>query len=228
MNEPLDVASLWTLFEQVMEGWGPEWRIESLLTNPENAGPPWPPGETPARRAEALRPSAASEAGRSFAWAFPLSLLSGLGGGLAREVAKSLAGPKEHRESSAAGWLWRGIGGGFGLVPLIAGLWGLFGGRKQQELPELARYVLPPPVRVAAAYQEGSRNPWVGEVNYDERSRPRAAGLSTGSDAGPRQVVVQVNALDTQSFLDRSDEIALAVRRAMLNMNPLNDVVADL
>jgi hypothetical protein len=68
----------------------------------------------------------------------------------------------------------------------------------------------------------------VGEVNYDERSRPRAAGLSTGSDAGPRQVVVQVNALDTQSFLDRSDEIALAVRRAMLNMNPLNDVVADL
>jgi hypothetical protein len=39
---------------------------------------------------------------------------------------------------------------------------------------------------------------------------------------------VNVNAMDSQSFMDRSDDIASAVRAAMLNMHPINDVVADL
>jgi hypothetical protein len=39
---------------------------------------------------------------------------------------------------------------------------------------------------------------------------------------------VQVQAIDSQSFLDHSDEIARAVRQAMLNMNSINDVVTDL
>ena len=33
---------------------------------------------------------------------------------------------------------------------------------------------------------------------------------------------------DTQSFMDRSNDIALAVRDAMLNLNSINDVVNDL
>jgi hypothetical protein len=50
---------------------------------------------------------------------------------------------------------------------------------------------------------------------------------STQSSAAP-QITVNVNAMDSQSFMDRSDDIASAVRAAMLNMHPINDVVADL
>lgn len=228
MNEPLELASLWSLFEQVWEGGGLEWRRESWFASPAttlSAGPRWEPPVRP----EEVRPvSGVNAAGRWSAWVLPLLSSPGLGGGIAQNLAKSLVPSNEPTDNRSAGWFWKGIAGGLGFAPLLAGLWGLFGGRKQPELPELTRYVLPTPVRIAAAYQEGSRTPWVGEVSYDERSRPRAAGLSLGSDRGPQQVVVQVNALDTQSFLDRSDEIALAVRRAMLNMNPLNDVVAEL
>ena len=41
-------------------------------------------------------------------------------------------------------------------------------------------------------------------------------------------ISIQVNAMDSRSFLDHSHDIALAVRDAMLNMNALNDVVNDL
>jgi hypothetical protein len=41
-------------------------------------------------------------------------------------------------------------------------------------------------------------------------------------------VVVNVNALDTQSFLDRSSDIARAVRDAMLHMHPINDMIGEL
>jgi hypothetical protein len=49
----------------------------------------------------------------------------------------------------------------------------------------------------------------------------------TQSNAAP-QITVNVSAMDSQSFMDRSDDIASAVRAAMLNMHPINDVVADL
>jgi hypothetical protein len=34
--------------------------------------------------------------------------------------------------------------------------------------------------------------------------------------------------MDSQSFLDHSDDIASAVKQAMLNMNSINDVVTSL
>ena len=43
-----------------------------------------------------------------------------------------------------------------------------------------------------------------------------------------QQITVQVQAMDSQSFLDHSDDIAQAVRQAMLNMNSINDVVTNL
>ena len=42
------------------------------------------------------------------------------------------------------------------------------------------------------------------------------------------QITVNVNAMDSQSFMDHSTDIANAVREAMLNMHPINDVVANL
>jgi hypothetical protein len=45
--------------------------------------------------------------------------------------------------------------------------------------------------------------------------------------SGP-QISIQVNALDSRSFMDHSYEIAQAVRQAMLDSHSLNDVVSDL
>ena len=43
------------------------------------------------------------------------------------------------------------------------------------------------------------------------------------------QITVNVSAMDSQSFLDHSTDISEAlVREAMLNMHPINDVVASL
>ncbi|MGI8990140.1 MAG: hypothetical protein ACR2I2_11230 [Bryobacteraceae bacterium] len=49
----------------------------------------------------------------------------------------------------------------------------------------------------------------------------------SGQDAAP-QITIQVQAMDSRSFLDHSHDIAQAVREAMLNMHALNDVVNDL
>jgi hypothetical protein len=39
---------------------------------------------------------------------------------------------------------------------------------------------------------------------------------------------VQVQAMDSRSFMDHSHDIATAVREAVLNMHSLNDVISDL
>ena len=62
-----------------------------------------------------------------------------------------------------------------------------------------------------------------------------APGGELGSNGGrgglygaPTQVTVQVQAMDSRSFLDHSEEIARAVRQAMLNSHGINDVVTEL
>ncbi len=50
----------------------------------------------------------------------------------------------------------------------------------------------------------------------------------TGAGRPTTQVTVNVQAMDSRSFLDRSHDIAQAVREAMLNMHSINDVVNDL
>ena len=54
-----------------------------------------------------------------------------------------------------------------------------------------------------------------------------AAGSVSATGAAP-QITVNVQAMDARSFLDRSNDIAAAVRDAMLNMNSINDVVNEL
>ena len=51
---------------------------------------------------------------------------------------------------------------------------------------------------------------------------------SQGQQSMSQQITVNVNAMDSQSFMDRSSDIADAVREAMLNMHPINSVVASL
>ena len=61
-----------------------------------------------------------------------------------------------------------------------------------------------------------------GRSEWIKRKVERARPVST---AAPSQITVQVQAMDSQSFLDHSSDIALAVRQAMLQSSVLNDVI---
>jgi hypothetical protein len=116
---------------------------------------------------------------------------------------------------------------GFGIGSLIGGLVGLFSGGSDAP-PPLVKYALPAAVNIAAAESGGQ----ITTADYDQMGLPRAyapagVGRSGAVQQGP-QITVNVQAMDARSFLDRSGDIAMAVRDAMLNLNSINDVVNDL
>jgi hypothetical protein len=127
------------------------------------------------------------------------------------------------------------LGSGLGIIPLISSIAGLFGGGSSDSAPTLTKYAAPPSVNVDLADTPGANNgisSFPGVV-YGQNGLPQAAPQSqnsTASSSSPssQQVTVQVNAMDSQSFMDHSYEIAQAVRSAMLNMSSINDVVSDL
>jgi hypothetical protein len=148
---------------------------------------------------------------------------------------------------------------GFGMVPLVSELLGLFGGGGSTAPAPLVKYAMPAAINFEAADSgSGSSN-----ADTDQFGMPRAysaggAGGSTpasasigatsgtpgntatqtnnsgkgssgtGAPSAPPQITVNVQAMDARSFLDRSTDIAAAVRDAMLNLNSINDVVNDL
>ena len=115
---------------------------------------------------------------------------------------------------------------GFGLAPLISGLVSLFSGGSPAAPAPLVKYALPAAVSFQAAESQGQ----VTGLDYDQTGMARSygpAGASGGSSAAPA-ITVNVQAMDARSFMDRSNDIALAVRDAMLNLNAINDVVNDL
>lgn len=120
-------------------------------------------------------------------------------------------------ESAASSFL----GGGLSLSPLIGGLLSLFGGGSQTAAPPTP-FLLPAPVQSQAGLTSGAPGQ-ITPVSYGESGQPRVQT----SGAAP-QVTIQVNAMDSQSFLDHSDQIAMAVKQAILNSNSLNDVIAEL
>jgi hypothetical protein len=108
---------------------------------------------------------------------------------------------------------------GLGISPLISGLVSLFGGGGDASTPPpLNVYTAPASLHFEGDVHRGANaTDWSGS---DVTTAPAAATT--------QQITVQVNAIDSQSFLDHSQDIARAVRQAMLNSNSLNDVVSDL
>lgn len=134
-------------------------------------------------------------------------------------TSKSSSGPSVAGtvESAASSFL----GGGLtSLSPLIGGLLSLFGG-DSQTVTAPTRFMLPLPVQSEAGLTANAPGQVV-PVSYGETGQPRAQAASTP------QVTVQVNAMDSQSFLDHSDDIAMAVKRAILNSSSLNDAISGL
>jgi hypothetical protein len=121
-------------------------------------------------------------------------------------------------ESAASSFLGGGLSS---LSPLIGGLLSLFGGGGQT-LAAPSPFMLPAPVQSQAGLTASAPGQ-VSPVSYGETGQPRAQ-----SAGGSAQVTIQVNALDSQSFIDHSDDIANAVKQAILNSNSLNDVISAL
>lgn len=141
-------------------------------------------------------------------------------------VAESLGGALKGALGFLAGGLEQGGGigslfkSGLGLSPLAGSLIGLFrGGDKEASDPALEPFALPPPISIERA---NGPLPGLASTVAEAGGGVRA----TGSPAA--QVVVNVQALDSQSFMDRSHDIARAVRDAMLHMHPVNDVIDEL
>jgi hypothetical protein len=121
-------------------------------------------------------------------------------------------------ESAASSFLGGGLSS---LSPLIGGILSLFGGGGQT-LAVPSPFMLPAPVQSQAGVTASAPGQVV-PVSYGETGQPRAQSAS----ASP-QVTIQVNAMDSQSFLDHSDDIANAVKQAILNSSSLNDVISSL
>jgi hypothetical protein len=117
------------------------------------------------------------------------------------------------------------FGGGLGLSPLITGIASLFSGSGDSSaLAPLAKFALPPSIQANGGVNESGGQAFA--VDNPQGGLPRAAP-ATGQASTPAQITVQVQAMDSQSFLDHSGDIAMAVRQAMLESSVLNDVVRE-
>jgi hypothetical protein len=158
--------------------------------------------------------TAAQASTSTSSWLSRLPVLSGL------PIASSVAGG-----GTGTSVVSKALGSGFALSPIIGGLLSLFGGGHDETPPPLVRFALPPSVHLEAGMTQSNRND-IYRVGYGQGGAPRIADRPAAVNAP--QVTVQVQTMGSRSFLDHSEEIARAVREALLNSNSLSDVLAEL
>jgi hypothetical protein len=125
-------------------------------------------------------------------------------------------------ESTAASFL----GGSLGLFsPIVSGLLSLFGVGGSSSAPAPLPFYTPPP---SVQMSDTLRTATPSTVSAGSPTAGGGSGSSASNASAAPQVTVNVSAMDSQSFMDRSGDIANAVRQAMLNLHPINDVVASL
>lgn len=161
-----------------------------------------------------------------------------------------LAGGK----SGLLGGLSSSLLGGLGVGQLLSGAIGLLGlGSSSKALPQLQRFKLPDPQQLVATIPHapkllpvqatvrtgvtptatGSQTRSASPPTQVAGGRGSSSGLTASTPGGQlatsgHQVHVHVSALDTQSFMDRSNDIAKAVKNAMLQSSSLNDVISEI
>jgi hypothetical protein len=147
-----------------------------------------------------------------------------------RENTSALSNARQGSGSMTAGsgvgsTVMKTVGTALGISPIITGLTKLFGlFNKPEPLPQLSPLVMPRPLRVEAGLEAKTQE--LVPISYTAQGQVRSAEPRTAMTAPSIQI--QVNALDSKSFMDHSDEIARAVKEAMLNSHSLNDVVNEL
>ena len=103
-----------------------------------------------------------------------------------------------------------------GVLPLAGGLLRtLLDGPTEPATTPAVRYSLPGSVRLGTS---------LGTTFVTDGSVPWAGQLEEATRQTNPTVVINVNALDSRSILDRSDDIASAVRQAMLTYQPFDDI----
>lgn len=106
------------------------------------------------------------------------------------------------------------------LNPLIVGFLRLFGGGEPESAPQLPMAPRPETFRYQAAYEEGKDGVFLVD-------RDQSGLLRRVTAPAPTQVVVQVDALDSRSFLERAPEIAEALRKVLLESDGLRTVLDE-
>jgi hypothetical protein len=188
-----------------------------------------PTGDAPARQDSQLQRTleAASKAVSNLEQATSTNTqaLAGLSrdlGGLPGLLAGLVGGIKD-----GSGGLSGILKTGLGLPGLISGIVGLFRGQPAAPAP-LVPFIQPEKLALEVANTDdilGGFPP----VDRDQSGQVRVEQQQPSAPVVVQpQITVNVSAMDSQSFLDRSDDIARAVRDAMLRMHPVNDFINEL
>lgn len=108
------------------------------------------------------------------------------------------------------------------LGPVWRGIFSLFGGGGGEEAPPaLTKYDFPEETRtdVAAGVRADGQPNGV---------RSNSFGLTQANPAPAAPIQISIQALDARSILDRSDDIAAALKQAMLSNHEINDSMNEL
>jgi hypothetical protein len=132
------------------------------------------------------------------------------------------------------------LAGGLGIVPLGMELASIFGGGPSTP-PPLTRYAMPDSIGFVGSTDSSGAN---SDADFGQTGQPRSYGTPisqvatpaapaqsapSGSGGGQNQPIqITVQAMDAQSFMDRSDDIASAVNKAILSLHPIADTIQNL
>ncbi len=127
------------------------------------------------------------------------------------------------RQAASGNGLASALSGGLpglgGIGSIVSGIMGLFGGGKKS-LPALTAFSLPDSQEhMASIGSVGSKSGSTGQATTNSS----AAGIY----GSPGQAQAASSNVDSQWFLDNSNNIAQAVKNAMLTSSSLNDVVSE-
>ena len=108
------------------------------------------------------------------------------------------------------GGVWEPLLGG---IPIAGGLLRYLLHSEQAEEPtQISRFKLPPAIRMEESIDPNH------QIN-------QSASYEVNDSRSPEPtVVINISAMDSASILDRSDDIAKAVRQAMLTYHPMDDL----
>jgi hypothetical protein len=112
-----------------------------------------------------------------------------------------------------------------GPIGALGYLGSLFRGDEPTPAPRPVRYTAAPALFPEVGFQSSSGV--AGAFDFDQVGTPRVSSAARQVKEGATPIVIQVQTIDSRSFLDHSNEIASAVRQALLNSHPLGDVLAE-
>jgi hypothetical protein len=152
-------------------------------------------------------------------------------------------GSSSSSSSSSSGGTLGGIGGalaaGLGIVPLGLEIASLFDGGPSAP-PTLTKYAMPDSIGFVGSTDDSGS---LTDADFDQTGQPRSYGTpntaagtaataqsaqSSGGGGQSQPVQITVQAMDAQSIMDRSDDIASAVNKAILALHPISDTISNL